>query len=143
MIVEPLKLRFSTPLLMLTVDGFAFFALVTSYFGLSIALFDFIRDLFKDIWKDPSKSSITLLSILPCLFLAILFPRALLDFLDLSGGFGDALLSGLIPISMVWVGRYRKNLASEFRVPGGKGALLFAGIFTLLVFTIQCVKLFW
>ena len=99
-------------------------------------------DLFKGVWKNPSKSSITILSLIPCLLLAILFPRALLDFLDLSGGFGDALLSGLIPVSMVWAGRYRKKFAGEYQAPGGKLALVMAGIFAFMIFMIQWLKIF-
>lgn len=143
MIVEPLKLRFNSSGLGLLIDGFAFFALVTSYLGLSIALFDFVRDLFKSIDKYPSKQMITLVSITPCLLLAICFPRALLDFLDISGGFGDALLSGLIPVAIVWIGRYRKNLTGDYQAPGGKWALLAAGTFAFSVFAVQWYKLIW
>src|SRR3989338_5365946 len=54
MIVEPLKVRFTSASLGLIIDSFAFFALTTSYLGLSIALFDFVRDLFKRVGKYPS-----------------------------------------------------------------------------------------
>lgn len=77
------------------------------------------------------------LSIFPCLVLAILFPGALLNFLNISGGFGDTLLSGLIPIAMVWVGRYRKEMQSEYQVAGGKTSLIAAACFAALIFVIQ------
>lgn len=141
LITEPLKLHLTSPFLVGAVDSFAFFALATSYLGLSIALFDFIYDLFKEKGVFLSKNQITALSIIPCLALAIFFPGALVDFLDFSGGFGDALLSGVIPIAMVWVGRYRKGLLGEYRAPGGKGALLAAAFFALSLFIFQWVKL--
>lgn len=141
---EPLKAHLAVPCITLLADGFAFFALVTSYLGLSLALFDFIGDFFKSLFQKEMQTRhnlVTFLSLFPTLILAILFPRALLQFLDLSGGFGDALLSGLIPISMVWVGRYHKKLLGEYRAPGGKLALLLAGCFALFIFLLQWVKL--
>jgi tyrosine-specific transport protein len=145
---EPLKAHFKTPFLALLADSFAFFALVTSYLSLSLALFDFIRDLFKSFMpheKNPNqfnKNKILILSLVPSLLLAISYPRALLEFLDLSGGFGDVFLSGLIPISMVWVGRYRKKMQNTYETPGGKSALLLAGSFAILIFMLTWIKLF-
>ncbi len=141
LIIEPMRLYLATPFLTWIVDGFAFFALTTSYFGLSIALLDFLHDLFRSQGKNPSKKWITAISLMPCLFLAIFFPKALVNCLDMSGGFGDALLSGLIPIAMVWIGRYIKKLPSEYTAPGGKSILLVTGLFSLAVFIFQWVKI--
>ncbi|HSX26307.1 MAG TPA: aromatic amino acid transport family protein [Chlamydiales bacterium] len=141
MITEPVKAHFNSAFLLPLMDGFAFLALVTSYFGLSIALFDFIKDLFKGISIELSKKWITVLSLVPSLILAICFPRALLDFLDLSGGFGDALLSGLIPVAMVWIGRYRRKFTGDYQVSGGKWSLIIAGSFAFSIFILQWVKL--
>ncbi|MGB7978594.1 MAG: aromatic amino acid transport family protein [Chlamydiales bacterium] len=143
LIVEPFKVHFSNPTVFVVMDAFAFLALVTSYLGLSIALFDFVRDMFKGLGKYPRKETIIAVSILPCLFLAMLFQKALLNFLDASGGFGDALLSGMIPVSMIWIGRYRRKYIGEYKVAGGKPALIGAGVFALAIFIIQWVKLFW
>ncbi len=136
LIADPIRVHF--PKIHFLIDLFVFLALVTSYFGLSLALFDFVRDLA----KKAQKNFTILLSLFPSLILSIFFPRALIDFLDLSGGFGDAMLSGLIPIAMVWIGRYRKNLSHEYRVPGGKIALIVAGFLALSIFIIQWLKLF-
>lgn len=145
---EPLKAHLNTSFLKILADSFAFFALVTSYLSLSLALFDFIKDLFKSLSvnkKNPNvldKNKIILLSLAPSLILAVFYPRALLEFLDLSGGFGDVLLSGLIPITMIWVGRYRKNMKSEYQVPGGKWALLLAAGFATFIFLLTFSKQF-
>lgn len=141
LIVEPFRVHFTSGLLFIMIDLFALLALATSYMGLSIALFDFVRDLFQGIGRYPSKNTIILISTLPCLFLAMHFQKALLSFLDISGGFGDALLSGIIPVAMVWIGRYRKNFQSDYQVTGGKGALVAAGVFALLIFIVQWIKL--
>lgn len=134
---EPLRAQFEHWSLTVLSDFFAFFAIVTSYLGLSLALFYFLKDCFKDIKVSMSKNSIILASILPTLLLAMMFPKALVQCLDLSGGYGDTILSGMIPITMVWMGRYRKNLKGEFTVPGGKLGLLLAAGFYLFIFALQ------
>lgn len=138
---DPLKKHFSSLFLKIMADGFAFCALVTSYLSLSLGLFDFIQDAFRDVKIEIQKNTITLLSVVPALGLALLYPRALLDFLDMSGGFGDALLSGLIPVALVWVGRKRQNSKeSPYTAPGGNAALLATASIALVIFVCQWVK---
>lgn len=120
-------------------DSFGFLAVVTSYLGLSLALFYFLKDCFNEIKIEISKKGIVFLTVLPTMMLAILFPRALLKFLDLSGGFGDTILSGMIPIGLVWVGRYNKNLQSIYKVPGGKAALLLSVVFYFAILLLQFI----
>ena len=131
---EPLRAQFEHWSLTFLSDIFAFFAIVTSYLGLSLALFYFLKDCFHDVKINLSKNAIILSSIVPTLFLAMMFPKALVQCLDISGGYGDTILSGLIPISMVWVGRYRKKMTGEFRVPGGKIRPSHSGSFLSLYF---------
>jgi len=52
------------------------------------------------------------------------------------------MLSGLIPISMVWIGRYRKKLSGDYTAPGGKTTLVLAAVIAFSIFTIQWFKLF-
>lgn len=120
---------------------FAFIAIVTSYFGLSLALFYFLKDCLNELKVNLSRFSIVLGTIVPTLLLALFFPRALLQCLDISGGFGDTVLSGLLPIAMVWMGRYRAGYTSSYYVPGGKPALLLSAAFYLYIFAIQFVSL--
>jgi tyrosine-specific transport protein len=61
--------------------------------------------------------------------------------LEVSGGFGDALLSGIIPALMVWMGRYRKNLTGNYQVTGGKGLLMAIFFCSSYVLVIQWIKL--
>jgi tyrosine-specific transport protein len=137
----PLRAVFNHWSLSLLVDFFAFFAISTSYLGLSLALLDFLRDCFKEFKMNISKNNLMLITVVPTLATAILFPRALVKSLDLSGGFGDTILSGLIPIGMVWVGRYRKNLEGVTKTPGGKPALFLAATFFAFFFVLQIVQL--
>lgn len=135
---EPLRAQFNHWSLTAISDFFAFFAIITSYIGLSLALFYFLKDCFNEIKITLSKNQIILASIIPTMIMAILFPKALTQCLDISGGYGDTILSGLIPVAMVWMGRYKLGKEATNRIPGGKPALyivaaFFGGIFLLQI----------
>ena len=127
---------------------FAFFALVTSYLGIGLGLFDFLSDGLKIPKKGTGALLLTALIIIPVLFSSTLLERVFLLALDLSGGFGDTILNGMIPVLMVWVGRYVMHLGkSATTVPGGKWALVltFAFFFATLLIEValrtDCVHL--
>ncbi|KAG6559714.1 Tyrosine-specific transport protein [Candidatus Rhabdochlamydia oedothoracis] len=122
-------------------ESFAFFALVTSYLGIALGLFDFLKDGLKLQQWISHKLSIGALIVLPVIFFAAAFPNAFVLALEVSGGFGDALLSGIIPALMVWMGRYRKSLTSIYQVTGGKGLLVAIFFCSSYVLVIQWIKL--
>lgn len=121
-------------------DLFGFLAVVTSYLGLSLALFDFLKDCFKELKITMGLNIVILITIIPALVLAIFFPRALLQCLDVSGGYGDTILAGLIPVLMVYVGRYKKKLQSSYTAPFGKPALFLTAAFFLVILIKEIVK---
>ncbi len=85
---------------------FAFFALVTSFFGMGLGLFDFLQDGLS-LPRNKRGNFLTWCMILiPTVIFATGYERIFLDALDASGGFGDTILNGMIPVLMVWVGRY-------------------------------------
>ena len=135
-VIESLRNLTDSSLLGIFADYFAFFTLVTSYLGIALGLFDFLSDALKIKKQGSNYWILGSLIVVPALFFTILYPNAFIFFLELSGGFGDALLSGLIPVMMVWIGRYSKRIEGPYQVLGGKGVLasLFAmAIFVLLV----------
>ncbi|MBB64034.1 MAG: amino acid transporter [Waddliaceae bacterium] len=99
---------------------FAFFALVTSFLGMSLGLFDFLADGLK--WKKVGWRRIALIVLiaLPSIYCAVNYERAFYVALETSGGFGDAVLNGLMPVMMVWVGRYRLGYNSNTMFFGGR-----------------------
>ena len=137
----PLRGRFNHWSLDVLADSFAFLAVVTSYLGLSLALFFFLKDSFREAKVELTRNQVIVLTLIPTLFLAVMYPKALIQCLDISGGFGDTVLSGLIPIGMVWVGRYRKKLDDSCSIPGGKWALIASTIFFLFVLLQNCYQL--
>ncbi len=139
---EPLRAALNNRALMACADAFAFFAIVTSYLGIGLSLYDFLSDSIHLPRRGVGKVFLSALVLIPSLFFAIVYPRAFLVALEVTGGYGDTLLNGLIPISMIWVGRYVKNLQGPMRIWGGKRLLVMMGLFALLVIAIQTANFF-
>lgn len=126
---ECLHYATQNPLLSYIAQFFAFFALTTSFLGIALALFDFLADGFKIPKAGLGKLVLTLMIALPSLFFGVYFKRAFITALEMSGGIGDAIISGIIPAIMVWRGRYHFNLAKQgsYQVAGGKTLLIIVG----------------
>ena len=117
--------------------AFAFFALVTSFLGVSMSFVDFLADGLKI--KKTHGGSVCLVAMVlfpPCLF-AYLYPSIFLTALNYAGAFGAVLLFGVIPVLMVWKGRYIEKRVGIRFVPGGKVSLTLLGAFALFVFFMQ------
>jgi tyrosine-specific transport protein len=112
-------------------EYFAFFAIVTSFLGIALGLFDFLADGLH-IKKDTAgKLLLGFLIIVPTLICATYFERIFIVALETSGGFGDSILNGLIPVAMAWLGRYymKEYMDRPVLLPGGKPALVAIGAF--------------
>jgi len=130
-------------------EYFAFFALATSFLGMALGLFDFLSDGLKIPNEGKGKVFLSLLIIVPTFIFAAYFERIFLLALDTSGGFGDSILNGIMPVLMVWVGRYILKFPDENRTPGGKPLLIavliffaFALILETLIHTGQTCSIF-
>ena len=130
--VEPLKNILDIPGVYVVGQYFAFFALVTSFFGVTLGLMDFLADgiqVKKTAWN---KFSLCLLIFIPPFLFALIYPHVFLIALDFAGGLGCALLLGLLPILMTWMGRYRLGLQGPYRLSGGRWLLAALLVFVLL-----------
>lgn len=114
---------------------FSLFAVVTSYLGIALGLFDFLSDGLKIKEKGLGKVALGLLIVIPVLFFAIFYERAFIVAMETTGGIGDAILTGIIPILMVYIGRYKLGYKSDWSIPGGKAVLiaLALGFFSILL----------
>ncbi|MCH9617312.1 MAG: Tyrosine-specific transport protein [Chlamydiia bacterium] len=121
-------------------EWFAFFAITTSYLGIGLGLFDFLADLFRVEKKGLGKFILGLLVVLPTLYITMAYPNTFLDALDITGGLGDSILNGIIPVLMVWMGRYVIGYKSELKLMGGKTILSALFICSLLIITSQILK---
>ncbi len=137
-----LRMAVGNPWVARAADFFAFFALVTSFLGIALGLFDFLSDGLKISRKGLGSIALGLLVAGPTLFFAISMEKVFLTALDSSGGIGDAILNGLMPSLMLYIGRYKMNLQSDYRIPGGKGIIYLAIVYALFVFTIEILGKF-
>lgn len=112
-------------------EYFAFFALVTSFLGIALGLFDFLADGLKIKKTTAGKGLLGLLIVIPVFIFSAYFDRIFLLALDSTGGFGDSILNGMMPALMVWIGRYYLKFPNENRVPGGKPLLILVFTFFL------------
>jgi tyrosine-specific transport protein len=130
--VHPLKNILNVSGVYVAGQFFAFFALVTSFFGVTLGLFDFLADGFK-IKKDlPGKLLLCVMIFVPPLLFAVVHPHVFLIALDHAGGLGCALLLGLLPVLMVWSGRYYLGLRGDYQVGGGRVLLVLLAAFVVL-----------
>lgn len=118
-----------------TAEFFGFFAIITSFFAMGLGLFDFLADGLKIKKEGKGLLVLALLLVVPTVIFATKFERAFIVALDTSGGYGDTILNGMIPVLMVWIGRYKMGYQNAFKVPGGKPLLV-------LVFAFFCVSFF-
>ncbi len=119
---------------------FEIFAIITSFLGIALGLYDFLADGLKIPKRGVGKLKLALLIIVPTLIMTLSVRNIFLVALDLTGGFGDTVLNGMIPVCMVWVGRYAQKREGPLKVFGGKGYLalvflFFAGAFLMELFT--------
>lgn len=128
--VAPLKDRAGSDLIFAIGQTFAFFALTTSFLGVTLGLFDFFADGLKVKKVGINKVYLYLLVYVPATVIAMLNPHIFILALSYAGGLGCAVLLGLFPVMMVWSGRYRKGLSRKNeQLFGGKVVLSLLALF--------------
>jgi tyrosine-specific transport protein len=104
-------------------ESFIFFAVITSFLGVSLSLFDFLSDGLKINKHSQGKWKLFFFTFVPPLYFALSDPRIFFTALEYAGAFGVVVLLALIPGLMVWRKRYVLHLPSTYKAPGGKTAL--------------------
>ncbi len=135
--VYPLRFFIDNPQVYTIGQFFAFFAMITSFFGVTIGLQDFLADGLNVKKTAKGKLLLTSLVFIPPLIISYFNPKVFLSALDYAGGFGCALLLALLPILMVWSGRYRMKLDSRYSLMGGKALLIMLGLFVVFEVAVQ------
>ena len=135
-IIHSLRVLLSSPMLALAARLFSYFAILTSFIGVSLSLSDFLADGLK-IKKTAFGRLLTcILTFIPPLIISLTYPHVFLSALKYAGVF-VAILLGILPAAMVWSGRYRMKLVSDYRVPGGRVTLIIIILLSLSVIVID------
>lgn len=106
--------------------GLSFCAVATSFIGITWGFKHFIQDGVALLWRKNSAYGSLALAVIPCVLLAQK-PGIFLPFLELTGGIGDSILSGLFPLAMLFVAVNQKLLP---RIP----PLTWTGLAMLMLF---------
>ena len=138
--VMPLKELIGNPIVFAIGKSFAFFTLTTSYIALSLAYLDFLADGLKVQKKGLKKVFLCLAVFIPPTLVAITYPHIFITALSYAGGFSCAILFGLFPPLMVWVGRYIKKYDRNPQIPGGKIFLATLIFFVLVELGLEITK---
>ncbi|MDO4625693.1 MAG: aromatic amino acid transporter [Pasteurellaceae bacterium] len=122
---------------------FSALALITSFLGVALGLFECLEDLLNRVNVRTNRISLGLLTFLPPLAFSLFYPKGFIAALGYAGQM-FAFYAIVLPIAMVWKSRVQyPNLA--YRVKGGKLSLIVALIIGVLIvcvpFLIQAGKL--
>lgn len=127
--VQPLGYFLESKVVYWLGQSLAFFALITSFLGVTLGLRDFFADGLDMKKNIPGMLLLAILVLVPPLMIAVSYPHIFLIALDYAGGFGCALLLGLLPIIMVWRGRYSLHWPLSPQLPGGRFVLASLAVF--------------
>ena len=140
--IKPLRYFVESKCLQQAGEFFAFFALVSSFLGVTLGLLDFLADGLGVEKNASGRTLLCLLIFIPPLLASYTSPHVFLFALRYAGGFGAAFLLGLLPIVMVWTGRYHQKREGEFKVPGGRILLILMASFVFTEVALELNRLF-
>ncbi|MCP5470038.1 MAG: tyrosine transporter [Chlamydiales bacterium] len=139
--VYPLKATLHLSWLYTVGEFFAFFAIVTSFLGVTLGLLDFLADGFNIKKSVGGKLFLATLIFAPSTVVAMTNPCLFLNALSYGGGFGCAILLGLLPITMAFSGRYILKKEGEQLLGGGWPLLTLMAIFIIVVVSAMFAKI--
>ncbi len=118
---------------------FALFAIITSLLGVSLSFVDFLADGLRIQKNVRGRIILILLVLVPPLLFAGIYPSIFLTALNAAGGFGAVILFGILPVLMVWKGRYVQNRNASPLLFGGRPLLLLLFFFSVWVILLQFI----
>lgn len=126
------------PTIYLTARLFMWLAVFTSFLGVSLSLWDCLCD---GVGQCKQKRPLLyLITFAPPLLFALFSRRVFLSALEYAGAFGVITLLAILPVCMVWSGRYHLTLASDFQTFGGKRALVLVVILSCLIIAAELLS---
>lgn len=132
--VAPLKHHVAAGSISAIGQAFAFFAIATSFLGVTLGLMDFLADGLQMPKKGMRRLFLAFLTFGPPLVVALINPGIFITALMFAGGIGCALLLGFLPTLLVWIARYGKqgHHGGPIQLSGGKAMLMALFLFVFL-----------
>jgi len=137
--VAPLKHHVAAGSIASIGQAFAFFAISTSFLGVTLGLMDFLADGLQMPKKGMRRLFLALLTFGPPAAIALINPGIFITALVLAGGIGCALLLGFLPTLLVWIARYGKqgHHGGPIQLAGGRWLLSALFLFVFLELVIE------
>jgi tyrosine-specific transport protein len=126
-----------SPSVRIFAQGLAFFAILTSFLAQALSLVHFFADGLKISYKKQENVGLCVLALLPPLILSIIYPQLFFKALNFAGGICAVILFGILPVGMIWIGRYRMASLGTYKMPGGKPALVLIFCFAAFILFVQ------
>lgn len=114
-------------------NAFAFMAIISSFLGVSLGLFDYVADLFGFQNTPSGRLKSATLTFLPPYVACVLFPTGFVTVIGYVG-LGAAVWTVIIPAMMVLAHRRRLATEQAYTLRGGKALLWF-----VLMFGVICI----
>ncbi|EFN01030.1 Tyrosine-specific transport protein 1 [Actinobacillus pleuropneumoniae serovar 12 str. 1096] len=120
-----------------TVKLFSALALITSFLGVALGLFECLEDLFKRVHINTPRISLGLLTFIPPMLFAFFYPEGFIAALGYAGQM-FAFYALVLPIAMVW--KFRKQYPeAKYKVFGGNIALLVALLLAIFIINVPFI----
>ncbi|ENM5772270.1 tyrosine transporter TyrP [Vibrio mimicus] len=135
--VSVLSMTLTDSKLSLLIGFFADLALITSFLGVSLGLFEFIRDTTKTYIKG-NRLYLALITFLPPLIFALFFPEGFI----LALGYASialVVLAIFLPVAMAYRSRKLYKLTNYYRVKGGQFPMLISVMVGIIIITSQLI----
>lgn len=122
------------------VKSFSIFAMLTSFLPSAVSFADFLKDGFNQFLHDKKRHDFLIYSfvLLPPTICALYYPKIFLSALSFAGGFIDVLLYGVLPASVILIGR-RAVTDRPYQVIGGSitPVVILVLAFAVLIFKLS------
>ena len=128
----------NNPYLATLLTLFALFAVITSFLGVSMALYHSLADGLSLKSRGVAGLLLLALSYIPPIIFLQIYPSGFNQILSWAGAL-VAFLMGVLPIVMVIKGRYVLK-HQGFRVPGGLALMLLGLLFFIAIMLIECYR---
>ena len=115
---------------------FADLALLTSFLGVSLGLFEFLGDTLRKSTGTINRPVASVITFLPPLVFALFYPQGFIMALGYAA-IALAVLAIFLPIFMVVKVRQQANSGTRYQVKGGTPALIITGVVGIAIISIQ------
>ncbi|MAD89767.1 aromatic amino acid transport family protein [Pseudoalteromonas phenolica] len=120
---------------------FADLALATSFLGVSLGLFDFFADAFKQGDNKIARLKTALITFVPPLGFALFYPQGFITALGYAA-IALVVLAIFLPVAMVWVQRAQHSSDQGYQVKGGRFGLSLAACCGVVIIVAQGLQMF-